>query len=247
MPSKSEKIAKAPATTIPPQCVSFCGGGATDWRYAFFVTRQGIAKRVAFEELKYNNRAKRIIKLDEGDEIAQVRLTTGNDDLMLITRRGQALRVNENEFRSMGRNARGVIAITLKDDDKVISCDVVNDKQKMLVISKFGIGKRVEFSEFMPHHRNTAGIRIIELNERTGRLSASLAVRDSDEIMVISSKGRIIRMPVNDISVMKRHSVGTIIVRLDEGDSVAYCSLNRTGSGDEEDSATISFEAELED
>lgn len=226
--------------------VNIAGGGANDWNYAFFVTRRGIAKRVGFEDLKYNNRAKRIIRLDEGDEIAQVRLTTGNDDLMLVTSYGQALRVNENEFRAMGRNARGVIAINMKEGDKVISCDVVNDKQKILVISKFGIGKRLEFSEFIPHHRNTAGIRIIELNERTGKLSASLAIRDSDEIMVISSKGRIIRMPVNDITVMRRHSVGTIIVRLDEGDSVADCSLNRTGD-EEEDSAELSFETELEE
>ena len=227
--------------------VNIASGGATDWRYAFFVTRQGIAKRVAFEELKYNNRAKRIITLDEGDEIAQVRLTTGNDDLLLITRHGQALRVSESEFRSMGRTARGVVAMTLKDDDKVLSCDVVNDQQKMLVLSKYGIGKRVEFSEFMPHHRATAGIRIIGLNERTGRLSASLAVKDSDEIMVISSKGRIIRMPVDGISILKRHATGTIIVRLDEGDSVADCSLNRSGDDDApEERAMLSFEAELE-
>ncbi|MBQ7155292.1 MAG: DNA gyrase subunit A [Synergistaceae bacterium] len=227
--------------------VNIAGGGASDWRYAFFVTRLGIAKRVAFEELKYNNRAKRIITLDEGDEIAQVRLTTGKDDLLLITRHGQALRVSEDEFRAMGRAARGVIAISLKDGDKVLSCDVVNDGHKMLVISKFGIGKRVEFSEFMPHHRGTAGIRIIDLNDRTGRLSASLAVSDSDEIMVISSKGRVIRMTVDGISVMKRHATGTIIVRLDEGDSVADCSINRAGSDDEPaPSGTISFEAELE-
>ena len=104
---------------------------------------------------------------------------------------------------------------------------MVDDTHKMLVVSKFGIGKRVPFSEFMTHHRATGGIRIMELTERTGRLSASIAVRDNDEIMVISSKGRIIRMPVADTAVMKRHSVGNIIVRLDEGDAVADCSLNR--------------------
>ncbi|MBQ7544598.1 MAG: DNA gyrase subunit A [Synergistaceae bacterium] len=223
--------------------VNIAGDRANDWKYAFFVTRMGIAKRVAFEDLKYTNRAKRIISLDEGDEIAQVRLTRGNDDLILVTRHAQALRVNENEFRSMGRAARGVIAIILKDDDKVLSCDVVDDTHKMLVVSKFGIGKRVPFSEFMPHHRATGGIRIMDLTERTGRLSASIAVRDDDEILVISSKGRIIRMPVSDTAVMKRHSVGNIIVRLDEGDSVADCSLNRTG---EEDSSELSFASALE-
>ena len=139
-----------------------------------------------------------------------------------------------------------MIAIVLKNGDKVLSCDVVNDRKKILVISKYGIGKRLEFSEFMPHHRSTGGIRIMELNERTGRLSASLAIKDSDEMMVISSKGRLIRMPVNKIVTMKRHSVGTIIVRLDEGDSVADCSIIKTES-DPEPEGTLSFADKLED
>ena len=225
--------------------VNIASDDASDWRYAFFVTRRGIAKRVSFDDLKYNNRAKKIMTLDEGDQIAQVRLTTGRNDLLIVTRYGQALRVSEEEFRPMGRNARGVIAIILKDDDKVLSCDVVDDEHKILVISKYGIGKRLEFAEFMPHHRSTGGIRIMELNERTGRLSASLAVKDTDELMVISSRGRLIRMPVDGTAVMKRHSVGNIIVRLDEGDSVADCSINSTEE-EPETPQTISFEAELE-
>ena len=225
--------------------VNIAGDNSSDWRYAFFITRLGIAKRVAFDELKYNNRAKKIMSLDEGDEIAQVCLTTGQDDLLIVTRHAQALRVTEDEFRAMGRTARGVCAIKLKDGDKVISCDVVNNEHNMLVISKFGIGKRVPFEEFMPHHRATSGIRIMDLTERTGRLSASLAVKDTDEIMVISSKGRIIRMSVEGIAVMKRHSVGNIILRLDEGDSVADCSINRTENNDSEQTGTLSFESEL--
>ena len=185
------------------------------------------------------------MSLEEGDEIAQVSLTTGNDDLLIVTRLGQALRLKEEEVRSMGRTAKGVIAIKLRKDDKVLSCDVIDDTHKILVISKFGIGKRLDFSEFMPHHRATAGIRIMELNERTGRLSVSTAVKDTDEIMVISSRGRIIRMPVDGIATMKRHSVGIIIVRLDEGDSVADCSINTTQEQPEE-TGTISFASELE-
>ncbi|MBQ3654552.1 MAG: DNA gyrase subunit A [Synergistaceae bacterium] len=224
--------------------VNIAGEGESGWRFAFFITRKGIAKRVSFEDLKFNNRAKKIMTLDEGDEIAQVRLTTGNDDMLIVTRLGQALRVNENEFRSMGRTARGVCAITLKKGDIVLSCDVVNDSRKILVLSEFGIGKRLEFSEFVPHHRFTAGIRIMELTPKTGVLSGSLAVTDDDEMMVISSKGRLIRMPVVGITVMKRHSVGNIIVRLDEGDSVADCSIIRADEPEPE--GTLSFGAELE-
>ncbi|MBQ7219800.1 MAG: DNA gyrase subunit A [Synergistaceae bacterium] len=233
------------ATEKNERIVNIASDDNSDWRYAFFITRRGIAKRLTFEELKYTNRAKLIMSLTEGDEIAQVTLTTGNNDLLIVTREGQALRINENEVRSMGRTAKGVVAIKLKDDDRVLSCDVVDDTHKILVISKFGIGKRLEFSEFMAHHRMTAGIRIMELTERTGKLSVSIAVKDTDQIMVISSKGRIIRMNVDKIVTMRRHSVGTIIVRLDEGDSVADCSINRTEEQPDE-SETLSFAAELE-
>ena len=215
------------------------------YKYAFFITRKGIAKKITFEELKYTNRAKRIMKLDAGDEIAQVRLTTGKDDIVIVTRNGLALRVPENEFRPLTRTARGAIAIRMKNNDRVLSCDVVDDSRTILVISEMGIGKRVEFSSFMPHHRGTGGICLMELTEKTGRLSVSVTVRDGDEIISISSKGRMIRMPVEGITVMKRHSVGNIIVRLDDGDSVADCSVIKA-SDDEDMTAVLPFEADEE-
>ncbi len=224
--------------------VNIAGDDQKGSNYAFFITRNGIAKRVDFKELRYTNRAKRIMKLDEGDEIAQVRLTTGKNDLLIVTRNGQALRVPENEFRPLKRTARGVSAINLKNNDRVLSCDVVDDKRTMLVVSEQGIGKRVEFSSFMPHHRSTGGICIMELIERTGKLSASLAVKESDELLAITSKGRMIRMPVDGINVMKRHSVGNIVLRLDEGDTLADCSVIKTEdeNGDGDTTAEIPFE-----
>mgnify|MGYP002622715171 CR=1 FL=1 len=222
--------------------VNIAGDGGVDFKYAFFITRMGIAKRVSFEELRYTNRAKLIMKLDEGDEIAQVRLTTGKDDVVIVTRNGLALRVPEKEFRPLGRNARGVIAISLKNNDRVLSCDVVDERRAVLVISELGIGKRVEYSSFMPHHRGTNGICIMELTEKTGRLSGSLSVKNTDEIIAITSKGRMIRMTVDGISIMKRHSVGNIILRLDEGDSVADFSVIRTGDDDDDMTATLPFD-----
>ena len=212
------------------------------YKYAFFITRRGIAKKISFDEVKYTNRAKRIMKLDPGDEIAQVRLTTGKDDIVIVTRNGLALRVQENEFRPLTRTARGAIAIRMKPTDRVLSCDVVDDSRNILVISELGIGKRVEFSSFMPHHRGTSGICLMELTEKTGRLSVSTTVKDGDEIISISAKGRMIRMPVEGITVMKRHSVGNIIVRLDEGDSVADCSVIKADD-EEELTSAIPFEA----
>ncbi|MBR0167589.1 MAG: DNA gyrase subunit A [Synergistaceae bacterium] len=216
------------------------------YKYAFFITRKGIAKKISFDELKSTNRAKRIMKLDAGDEIAQVRLTTGKDDIVIVTRNGLALRVPENEFRPLTRTARGAIAIRMKNNDRVLSCDVVDDSRTILVISEMGIGKRVEFSSFMPHHRGTGGICLMELTEKTGRLSVSVTVRDGDEIISISSKGRMIRMPVEGISVMKRHSVGNIIVRLDEGDTVADSSVIKASDDGDDMTSAIPFEAEDE-
>ena len=224
--------------------VNIASDEAKDCKFAFFITRQGIAKRVNFEDLIYTNRAKRIMKLDEGDEIAQVRLTNGKNDLLIVTKSGQALRVPENEFRPLGRTARGVIAMNLKKGDKVLSCDVIDDNKKILVLSELGIGKRLEFNSFMPHHRGTGGICIMELKDKTGILAGSLAVKDNDEIIAITAKGRMIRMSVDGINVMKRHAVGNIIVRLDEGDSVADCSVIKTeDSSDSDTTGILPFES----
>ena len=213
--------------------VALDAGDRTERKFAFFVTRGGVAKRLDFSELAKTKRAKLVMTLDEGDEIAQVRLTNGNDDLLILTSDAQALRVNENEFRSVGRTARGVTAITLHEGHKVISCDVVDDTSTILALSEYGIGKRVPFDMFIPHHRFTGGIRIMELTEKTGKLAAAMAVRDGDELVAITARGRMLRFPVNTVTVMKRHSVGNILLRLDDGDSVADCSIFR--NDEEED------------
>ncbi|MBQ7594364.1 MAG: DNA gyrase subunit A [Synergistaceae bacterium] len=224
--------------------VYIAGDGIEEFKFAFFITRYGIAKRLTFEVLEYTNRAKRIMKLDEGDEIAQVRLTTGKDELLIVTQNGLALRVPENEFRPIGRVARGVAAMRLKKGDKVLSCDVVDENKRIIVVSEKGIGKKLEFSEFMPHHRFTGGACIMELTPKTGKLAGSVAANDNDEMMIITSKGRVVRMGADQVTLMKRHAVGYIVLRLDEGDTVADCSLIRAEDEDDEADATrpIDFE-----
>ncbi|MBQ2616396.1 MAG: hypothetical protein IJF90_06015, partial [Synergistaceae bacterium] len=164
-----------------------------------------------------------------------------------VTRDGLALRVPEIEFRPLSRTARGAMAIRLKKNDRVLSCDPVDERRTILVISEMGIGKRVEFASFMPHHRGTGGICLMELTEKTGRLSGSIAVKNTDEIIAISSKGRMIRLPVDGINIMKRHSVGNIILRLDEGDSVADFSVMRTEEDNDELTANLPFDDEAEE
>ena len=222
--------------------VNIAGDGIEEFKFAFFITKYGIAKRLTFEVLEYTNRPKRIMKLDEGDEIAQVRLTTGNDDLLIVTQNGLALRVPENEFRPIGRVARGVAAMRLKKGDKVLSCDIVDENQRIIVVSEKGIGKKLEFSEFMPHHRFTGGACIMELTPKTGKLAGSVTAHDNDEMMIITSKGRVVRMGADQVTLMKRHAVGYIVLRLDEGDTVADCSLIRAEENDEETTRPINFE-----
>ena len=213
----------------------------TGCKFAFFITKLGEAKRVPFEDLQYNNKPKRIMRLDEGDEIAQVVLTSGHDDLLLITRGGQGLRVAETEFRAVGRIAGGVKGINLKPGDSVLSCDVVNENRKIFLVSEKGIGKRTEFKAFNPHHRGTAGMSIMDLSDKTGKIACALAVNDNDEIISITSRGRMIRMLASEISVLRRFAMGNIILRLDEGDTVADCSVIR-GSDDNDTTADLPFE-----
>ncbi len=199
--------------------------------YAFFLTKDAVAKRIQLSELVDSNRPRRVITLDEGDEIAQVRLTTGRDDLLLMTAEAQALRVPEEEFRAMGRGARGVRAMRLAPGDSIISCDVVSEDCYILILSERGVGKRTRFAEFTPHHRATSGVRAMNLGPRTGRLVCCHAVRDQDEMIAVSTRGRTIRVAVQEIPLLSRVAMGNITVRLDEGDLVADCTIVRTEGG----------------
>ena len=181
-------------------------------------------------EMSDSSRPRRVITIDDGDEIAQVRLTNGENDLLLMTEKAQCLRVCEKEFRAMGRNARGVIGMKLSSDDRVISCDVVEDNHQVLVISEKGVGKRSLFSEYTAHHRGTSGVRAMSLNSKTGKLIGCWSVGEYDEIMAITARGRIIRVATSNVHLLKRMAQGSITMRLDDGDSVVDCSVVRNSS-----------------
>ncbi len=224
---KGKLVSKVLPLLENEKIVNIAGEDAGSWKFAFFITRLGIAKRVDLEELQSSNRPRKIMNLDEGDEIARVCLTTGTSDLLLISKEAQALRVSEEEFRAMGRSARGVKAMKLKDGDKVLSCDVVDDSRKIFVLSEKGIGKRTEFASFSAHHRATGGVLIMDLSDKTGSLSASIALQENDDIIVITSKGRSIRVPASEIRTLRRTAQGSKVISLDEGDTVADCSVVR--------------------
>ena len=228
---KGKQISRLLPLEEGERVVTLSSGDMEGLNYAFFLTKDAVAKRIQLSELVDSNRPRRVITLDEGDEIAQVRLTTGRDDLLLMTAEAQALRVPEEEFRAMGRGARGVRAMRLAPGDSIISCDVVSEDCDILILSERGVGKRTRFAEFTPHHRATSGVRAMNLGARTGRLVCCHAVRDQDEMIAVSTRGRTIRVAVQEIPLLSRVAMGNITVRLDEGDLVADCTIVRTEGG----------------
>ena len=194
--------------------------------FVFFVTTRGLAKRLPVSELENLTRAgRRVLGLSEGDTIARVRFTQGDNHLLLTTARGQALRVLEKEFRPQGRLAMGVRGIRLSRGDCVVGCDVLQEGLDILFISERGVGKRTPYEDFPAHHRGGGGVRAMRLGDRTGSIVGSWGVRPEDEIVVISSRGRMVRQGASGIPLLSRVATGSILVRLDEGDSVSDVSV----------------------
>ncbi|HCA40707.1 MAG TPA: DNA gyrase subunit A, partial [Aminobacterium sp.] len=153
--------------------------------------------------------------------------------LLIVTAQGQALRVEESEFRPMGRAARGVRGIRLAKGDYVIGCDRVFDNRWPLLLSEKGVGKRTRYDEFMLRHRGGLGVKVMNLSEKTGLIVGCWSVAEEDEIIAITSRGRMIRLAVAETPVLGRTAMGSIMVRLDEGDTVADASVvSTTEDGD---------------
>jgi DNA gyrase subunit A len=195
-------------------------------KYVFLITKHGQAKRMPIGELEgLAKSGRRVLGVREDDEIARVRITNGNDELLFTSAGGQTLRVNENEFRPQGRTAQGVRGMKLAPGDRVVGCDVIIQGRQVLLVSEHGIGKRTPYGEFTQHHRSTGGVRTMRLNDRTGKLIGAWGVSEDDELMIISVQGRVVRMMASEISSLSRSATGYTIVRLDEGDSVADVSI----------------------
>ena len=203
-------------------------------KYVFFVTFNGTAKRLPVEELEGLTRAgRRVLGLVGDDNISCVRVTSGSDELLFSTAKGQTLRTSEEEFRPLGRQAQGVRGMKLADGDQVVGCDIVTEGREVLFISEFGIGKRTPYSEFTNRHRAGYGVRAMKLTKKTGKMLGAWGVTDDEEIVVISSKGRMVRIHTSEVSSLSRTATGYTVVRLDSGDTVADVSIVR--SEDEEE------------
>ena len=191
----------------------------SDTEYLLMATSGGVVKKVATSSFK-NAKTRGIIaiRLDEGDHLVSATLTSGEDEIMLITRRGRALRMHERDIRSQGRASRGVTGIRLTSGDELAGALRVNDEAKILVMTECGYGKRVNFSEFTPHGRATGGQRIYTLGDKTGELVGLITVKDSDEVVCITSQGKTLRVRSDAISQMGRSAQGVRILNIDKPD-----------------------------
>ncbi len=189
--------------------------------YLFTATRKGIVKKTPVQDYATTRRDGLIaLSLDEGDELVDVKLTSGDDEVIIGTRKGMSIRFSEKEVRSMGRTARGVRGITLTQDDSVIGLELAKSGEFLLVVTANGFGKRTSLKEYRTQGRGGKGIKTINPTRRNGPVTGIKVVNKDEEVMMITAEGIIIRMAVKGISSMGRTTQGVTLMRLDQNDSV---------------------------
>lgn len=209
----------------------------TESGHLMMCTTRGVVKKTPLEQYK-NVRSSGLItiNLDDGDELKWIRVTDGDNEVVISTSQGQAIRFHEKDVRSMGRSARGVRGIRLRSGDQVIGMDVVEDDTSIFVISEFGYGKRTKISQFTAHARGGVGIRSAIVNKKTGNLIGVKALTETaNEVIIISTNGQTIRLGLKDISELGRATQGVRIMRLNDGDTVASLALVDKTLKDEEE------------
>ncbi len=212
-------------------------------------TMNGVVKKSSLKDYS-NIRRKGIIALDidEGDELLATHLVKENQQVMLFTHQGMAVRFNESKVRCMGRTARGVRGASLKaDNDRVISCAVVNGDESLLIVCEKGFGKRSLVDEFRETNRGGVGVRSIITSERNGLVLGAQVVTDDDSVLLISSVGQTVRIPIKDIRVMGRSTQGVKLVNLKNGDQLIDFQKLETSSDEEVEETAEGKVAEVEE
>lgn len=195
--------------------------------YIFMVTRKGIVKKTKLSEYENIRRNGLVaIKLESGDELAWAKLTSGSDDILLVSHEGKAIKFAEAEVRPTGRDTMGVRGIALKGDDYIVSIDIINDETKkadFLTIMAKGIGKKTPVSGFPKQKRGGQGVKVAEIKDKTGKVVVSQLVPDgSEEVILTSVKGQVVKLPMKSIPQLSRATSGVILMRFtDKNDTIA--------------------------
>jgi len=203
-------------------------------KYLFFATRKGVVKKTDF--MAYNTNRKgglAAIVLDEDDELINVKLTDGNQDVLLSTYHGMCIRFNETDVRPLGRVSHGVRGIRLSGDDYVVGMSTAKEDGDLLVVTEKGFGKKTSLDEYKTQNRGGQGVNTYRLSDATGNIAGIKVVTEEDDIMLITSDGTIIRMKTREVSRIGRLTKGVRLMRLD--DDVHVVSIARTEEREDED------------
>lgn len=214
-----------------------------DAKNLIMCTIRGVVKKTPFEQYQ-NVRTSGLIaiNLDEGDELKWIRMTSGDNEVVISTSQGQAIRFHEKDARPMGRVSRGVRGIRLRTDDHVIGMDIVEANSSIFVISKYGYGKKTKVAQFTPHARGGVGIRSAVVNAKTAELVGVKTLGDADdqEVIIISRSGQTIRLGIKDIPALGRATQGVRIMRLNDGDEVVSLALvDKSDEPEDEDEVVL--------
>ena len=194
------------------------------WRddlFVFFTTRAGVVKKTnlsAFRNIQKNGI--NALEIDEGDELIGVKLTSGNDLIMLATYDGKCVQFNESEVRGMGRTARGMMGTRPRPGDHVVALCICEPGALLLAISENGLGKRTPWEEYRLSHRGGIGVTTMKITDRTGPVVGALMVHDNHEVMLITNKGQSVRIPVRDIRITGRNAQGVKLMTLRDGEKL---------------------------
>jgi len=206
-------------------------------QYLFFATQQGVVKKTRLDD--YTNIRKGgliAINMREDDELIEVKLTDGQQDIVMGTAYGMSIRFNENNVRSMGRSATGVKGITLDEGDSVVGMDLINDDLKVLIVTAKGYGKRTPGVEYRLQTRGGKGIKTMNVTDKNGQLTGLKVVEDNQDLMIITTSGTLIRMDMESISTMGRNTQGVRLIHIREDDSVAtICRTNKNEEPEEDE------------
>ncbi len=205
----------------------------TSAKYLVLATKKGLIKKTAIEEFAKVRRSGLIaIKIKTGDELRWVKRSGGDDDVILSTSNGQAIRFDEKDVRSMGRTAAGVKGMRLKKDDHLMSMDLVNKKDnldnlQLLIVTENGLGKKTDLRFYKKQHRGGSGIKTLKVTPKTGKIVSLHVVNKTEEhdLIVISKLGQTLRTPLGKISTLGRATQGVRVMTLDPGDKVATTTL----------------------
>jgi len=208
-------------------------------KYLVMATKKGVIKKT--DLMEYNTTRKNglaAINLDEDDELIRVKMTDGNQQIILGTRLGMAIRFSENDVRPMGRTTHGVKAMTLNEGDYVVGMSLIRENADLLVVTENGFGKKTDLNEYRVQTRGGKGILTYKITEKTGKVAGIKVVTDKDDVMFITSDGTIIRIKVKDINKLGRVTQGVTLMRMDEG--VHLVGVARTEDTDDEENNAVS-------